>query len=334
MNRSLYFPGTAYVTTPSFALSGTVLTVIGSVKMRFNATAVQTILGEGAASGTVGCIVLSRFFNENSLKWLYANGSPNIYASMDSFFTGYDNAWLSYAVVCDYTVKTIKFYRNGAWLQTSNMTGTPVFPSTSRVKYLGAYSTTGNKIANGNLGPQRIYTRGLSDAEILADYNGQAVDPTGLQLEYLMTEGQGSTIADTSGNNRTGAIHGATWSGEFASVGGITSLEAFGLLSLAAWLSLSGIASLEVFGLPWIWMGFLGVGGITSLEAFGALSLSALLSPSGIASMEAFGVPWIEIFKLLILKISAANILTATVSAADIISLQISDSELIKMEVT
>lgn len=207
---SLFFPGTAYVVTPSFALSGTVLTVIGRVKMGFNATILQSIIGENSTAAT-GYIHFYRVANSNALRWRYSDGSATQGASMTTFFTGYDNTWLRYAIVCDYAAKTVKFYRNGAWLQTFNMSGTPPFPSTDRIRYLGAYNTTDSKITNGNLGSQRIYTRGLSDAEILADYNGQAVDTTGLQLEYLMTEGQGTTVADTSGNSRTGTITGATW---------------------------------------------------------------------------------------------------------------------------
>jgi hypothetical protein len=167
----LYFDGTDYITTPSFALTGTVLTVSGWVKWSPNAD-VQCILGDGTQSTTVGYIYFWRLTTTDRFGWEYANGSQATYASVTTFFTGYNNTWVHFTVVADYSGASIKFYRNGTLIQTTAMTGTPVFPSTSRIKYLGAYHSGSSKIANGNLDDIRIYNRELSASEIKALYEG------------------------------------------------------------------------------------------------------------------------------------------------------------------
>ena len=45
-------------------------------------------------------------------------------------------------MVCDYTGKILKGYRNGILFGTANLTGTPIFPSTNRAKYIGARATS------------------------------------------------------------------------------------------------------------------------------------------------------------------------------------------------
>jgi hypothetical protein len=162
----LYFDGTDYITTPSFALTGTVLTVSGWVKMGVGAN-YQSILTDGIESATIGFIFLQREVGTNVLKWEYANGTNRVDAVMNTFFAGYDNTWIHLTVVADYSEATVKFYRNGELIQTSAMTGVPVFPSTNRVKYLGAYNSGANfRLTIGNLDDIRIYNRELSAAEI------------------------------------------------------------------------------------------------------------------------------------------------------------------------
>jgi prepilin-type N-terminal cleavage/methylation domain-containing protein len=167
----LYFDGDDYVTTSSFALSGTVLTVSGWVKMGLNSSQ-QTILAEASSTGSVGFVWIDRVASNNKLEWSYANGSVIAYNYMDTFFTGYDNTWVHFVIVADYSGATVKWYRNGELIETDSMT-TPIFPSINRVKYLGAYTTgTARKIIDGNLDDIRIYNRELSASEIKALYEG------------------------------------------------------------------------------------------------------------------------------------------------------------------
>jgi hypothetical protein len=169
----LYFDGTDYITTPSFALTGTVLTVTGWVKTTLNATIHNTILGENSIS-TSGSVWVFRWGNSNKLSFGYAyNTTSYTYLHMSTFFTGYDNAWVYFTVVADYSgTYPVKFYRNGELIQNSVMTGTPSFPSTSRIKYLGAYGPSASKMIDGNLDDIRIYNRELSASEIKAIYEG------------------------------------------------------------------------------------------------------------------------------------------------------------------
>jgi hypothetical protein len=75
-------------------------------------------------------------------------------------------------IVCDYTNKTLKTYRNGIQFgDTQDLTGTPVFPSTSRIKYIGSNSSATYKLTDGSLDEVRIYNRGLNANEILNRYN-------------------------------------------------------------------------------------------------------------------------------------------------------------------
>jgi prepilin-type N-terminal cleavage/methylation domain-containing protein len=170
-NNCLYFDGSDRVVISPFSLSGTVLTVSGWVKIANNATVRQTIMGEANVSATVGYIFLYRNSGQDDLLWRYADGSSTAaYVRTTTFFTGYDNTWVHFAVVADYSGKTVKFYRNGTLIQTSTMAGTPVFPSTNRVKYLGDYSAGAYPIIGGSLDDIRIYNKELSGDEIKAIY--------------------------------------------------------------------------------------------------------------------------------------------------------------------
>jgi hypothetical protein len=165
----LYFDGTDYVTTPSFALTGTVLTVTGWVKMDEKNTW-QTILANGQ-SLSLGFIWCSRDDN-NALYWEYFNGTSIVDISMPSFFTGYNNVWVHFAIVSDYSGASTEIYRNGSLIQTTAMTGTPSFPSTNNIKRIGSYGVSEYRIIDGNLDDTRIYNRKLSVAEIKAIYEG------------------------------------------------------------------------------------------------------------------------------------------------------------------
>lgn len=59
---------------------------------------------------------------------------------------------------------------------------------------------------------RRIFSRALSAAEVMA-WSRDNVEPdsTGLQAQYNLLAGSGSTDVDTSGNNNNGTITGAAW---------------------------------------------------------------------------------------------------------------------------
>jgi hypothetical protein len=166
----LYFDGTDYITTPSFALTGTVLTVTGWVKI--GNTGNQSIVGDSFALGYSGHLWFYRQSGTDILYWNYADGATPSRVGMSTFFTNYSGIWVYVTIVADYSgAYPVKFYRNGELIQTSNMT-TPLFPSDSRIKYVGTYSSTLHRMQDGSLDDIRIYNRGLSDAEIKSLYEG------------------------------------------------------------------------------------------------------------------------------------------------------------------
>jgi hypothetical protein len=151
--RCLYFDGTGdYVATPSFGLSGTVVVFACQLRCRLSPANKQTLFGEDFGSATEGYFRCYRGSNRNNLVWTYADGVGEMTASHLTFFASpWDDRWLSLAVFCDYAGKKTYFYRDAVLLSTVAMSGTPVFPSHTRVKYVGAYWAGGEVLYDGNL---------------------------------------------------------------------------------------------------------------------------------------------------------------------------------------
>jgi len=141
------------------------------MKSTFSATLGQSIVGDGGGSGAIGFIFLFRYANTNTLDSQYSDGATWGDANFDNFFQNLDNQWIHIVTVCDYSNKTIKAYRNGVQFGATQNLTTPVFPSTDRVKYVGARDTTRSKLTDGSLDEVRIYNRGLSAEEVMAIYN-------------------------------------------------------------------------------------------------------------------------------------------------------------------
>jgi len=134
--RCLYFDGTGdYVATPSFGLTGTVVVFAADIRCIPNA-AWQVLLRTpfSLANGYLYC-----YRNANLLIWTYSYGSNDATKFATLFGGSFDDTWLNLLVVCDYSVGgKVYFYRNGGLLTTStSLTGSPVFPATSSVKYIG-----------------------------------------------------------------------------------------------------------------------------------------------------------------------------------------------------
>ena len=165
--------GTGYISTPSFAIPNTgTITVEAWMKSQLSTTMQQTIIGEGSGSTTVGYIWTHRLSNSNTFYFEYNDGTQRRESTSANFFQNLDNQWIHIVVVCDYTNKTIKSYRNGIqYGVTYNMIGTPAFPLTDRVKYIGAYSPSSYRLTDGSLDEVRIYNRGLSAEEVAVRYN-------------------------------------------------------------------------------------------------------------------------------------------------------------------
>jgi hypothetical protein len=131
----------------------------------------NTIIGEAIQIDTYGYIWIYRSIGGTDGVYRYANGSDT-YSLIRGLFLNIDNQWIHIVTVCDYTNKTLKVYRNGIQFgNTLTLAGTPLFPSTNRTKYVGAYSSTLERLTDGSLDEVRIYNRGLSADEVMGRYN-------------------------------------------------------------------------------------------------------------------------------------------------------------------
>jgi hypothetical protein len=160
--QCLYFDGTGdYITTPSFGLSGTVVVFACNVRCKFNATVIQSFIGDNARAGGAGYLWCYRLSNSNLLAWEWADGTNYWNNSYATFFAApYNDVWLHMAVVVNYPGKVFYLYRNSILVATVSMTagGTPLFPSTSRVKYLGQQNTTSFPLTDGYLANVQLWT--------------------------------------------------------------------------------------------------------------------------------------------------------------------------------
>lgn len=174
--RCLYFDGVGdYVATPSFGLSGTVVIFTCWVRSKHNIDYRQAFIGDNAEFRNVGYFLSRRFQNSYDLSWEYANiATTDIAFATDFFLAPFDDTWLHLLIACDYAGKTCYFYRNGLLLSTASMSGTPLFPATARVKYLGSYnSTPAFPIIEGYLANVQLWTLASmpAAAQMLANAN-------------------------------------------------------------------------------------------------------------------------------------------------------------------
>ena len=113
------------------------------MKSKLNATIHQGMIGEGSSVAVPGYIFIHRWANTNALYFQYSDGVTSRDTNFSNFFLSLDDQYIHIVLVCDYTNKTLKAYRNGVQFDvTKTLTGTPVFPTVSRVKYIGAYAST------------------------------------------------------------------------------------------------------------------------------------------------------------------------------------------------
>jgi hypothetical protein len=141
--RCLYFGGAGYITTPSFALSGTVVWFAAWVRCKLIAANAQMLIACGGASPTAPFIQCYRLTNSGRLDWGYADGTNIRVASANNYFDSpYNDVWLHLCVICDYAGKATYFYRNGLPFGSPvTMSNTPAFPSSANIKYLGGLFT-------------------------------------------------------------------------------------------------------------------------------------------------------------------------------------------------
>lgn len=116
-----------------------------------------------------------------------------------------ENTW--YHLLCTQYGSDIKIYVNGELRDRSdNFTGVLCAPGPTHIGR--RYTTYG--LSKGLIDKVLVYNRALSPEEAQAVYEGR--EPLkGLLLHLPLTEYEGNTVYDKSGNNNHGTIYGAKW---------------------------------------------------------------------------------------------------------------------------
>jgi len=111
-------------------------------------------------------------------------------------------------VAFTYDGQTARLYMNGQELDNLTNSSGINWQGTSDMQ-IGA----AQNYFNGTIDDVHIYNRSLSASEINDSYHNKPVSRTGLVGEWLMNEGSGNNVSDTSGQNNNGDMtgHAATW---------------------------------------------------------------------------------------------------------------------------
>ena len=148
---------------------------------------------------------------EFRLFYEYNSGSNE--TNTTSNFNLSSNTWTHVAVVRDDSTGEAYFYKNGALVETESASNDPTGGESS-----SANMTIGNSFANSNgydgeLAHVRVWDVARS-AEQVAYYYNRLVDSSHSNLVgyYKLNEGSGTSVLDSSLNNNTGTISGASWS--------------------------------------------------------------------------------------------------------------------------
>jgi len=161
-----------YLRTPAFSLGESQLSFNVWVNPSTN-TKLNTIIGDAQQSSTLGYVWIYQNAG-NHLYFQYANGITPVTYVIANFFTGYFNTWTMITFTIDYANKIINIYRNNILVLQTYITTSMLFPSTSRVKYIGNYTTNNNYGWNSNIDEFGIWSRILSSDEVTQLYNAGA----------------------------------------------------------------------------------------------------------------------------------------------------------------
>ena len=131
---------------------------------------IQTIIGDGAQSNTVGYIWIYRT-SPNVAQYQFATSTVRSLLNDTNLFSGSLDTWANYVFTADYTSPpsgTLSMYKNGTLSSTATYSSinTPL----SRTRYIGTYDGA-NFALPGNMGQYLEYNRALSAVEILQNYN-------------------------------------------------------------------------------------------------------------------------------------------------------------------
>jgi hypothetical protein len=155
-------------------------------------------------------------YNVNTDRWAFTftdadNTSAGYFTATDTVVPTV-NTWHHLTGTYDSSAQQIKLYVNGALKATSAFTATWNATGVLAVGR-GKWGGYNGDFWSGMIDDVRLYQRALSATEVGTLANDQ------LKLKYDLSEGAGTTTADTSGNGNTATITSATWSTTTAQAG-------------------------------------------------------------------------------------------------------------------
>ncbi len=167
--------------------------------------AVQFIAGHGNTSN-IGWVL---DWENGQIGFKVGNGTISGWGETQS--TNQINTW--YRIVGVYDGSTVKVYVNGAigTRLAGSLTGSIDYTGVTNTwigQLSGAGSSSG-RYFKGNINNVRVYSRAWSQAEVMDDYKGKYVDPTGLVASYANTGNTNADWVDRSGNGNNGTVSGS-----------------------------------------------------------------------------------------------------------------------------
>ena len=147
------------------------------------------------------------------LNWEYGSGSAE--SADDDDYAMSNDTWYHVCATRNNADDKVRFYKNGALVETSGATTDPAGGTSSSVNLrIGTNQNPSSPTwFNGKMAHVRIWNIARTDEQI-AHYYNRIVDSSasGLVAYWKLDEGSGTSVADSSSNSNVGTINGdANW---------------------------------------------------------------------------------------------------------------------------
>lgn len=180
--------------------------------------------------------------------WEYGGGT-NVAVTTTGIYLK-PKSWVHYGVVRDTTAKTVKFFINGALVETVAYSDNPT-GGTSGILSMGSGATS----YVGGISEFCIWNKQRTDVEMRDLYLQGSIPTDGLVLQWMFDEGSGTTAVDKSGSGNTGTITGATYSTDTPMIAPRTALTTPRLAVRNYNAALDSTGSSQYVTLPYIDLG-------------------------------------------------------------------------------
>ncbi|MDD2863132.1 MAG: DUF4347 domain-containing protein, partial [Methylococcales bacterium] len=206
-----------YIELPSFnpSVFGNAFTLEAWVKVS-SLDSWARILDFGRGTGSDNIIFsTSGDGNNGPLAFSSYNGGSgiNVLASNDATGKLPLNTWTHVAATYEYTsgsTATVKLYKDGSLIQT-NTSAQPIASVTRNLNYIGKSNWSQDAYTNGKIKDARVWSVARTAQEI-SDNKTTLTDSTGLYTRYLLNDGTGTTVKNSSptGSSLDATIHPGT----------------------------------------------------------------------------------------------------------------------------